>query len=317
MSNTELVNEKIKNQVIDFVGYIKNIKGHSENTAEAYRRDLNQWVDFLVRENITDIEPDIKLAYSFLSDLIHKFSISKSSQARKISVLKTFYQYLQMTAVIDKNPFKKLKAPRFKKPLPKPVTPVLMEQILDDDSGQKSWLQLRDRALFEAIYSSGMRVSEILSLNIEDILSFRGEILDELKIKGKGKKERIVFLGKPARHILAEYFAERSIRGSGKVNLSDPLFINYNGTRLSRNGAVFILRKRRESLGSNQKITPHSLRHSFATDLLNAGADIRLIQEMMGHSSVSTTQNYTEVAKERVKNIYRNCHPHAKLEGNK
>lgn len=182
---------------------------------------------------------------------------------------------------------------------------------MDDGIGEdERFTTVRDKALWETIYSSGMRISEALSLRLE--LFSPEHIPDEIKVRGKGGKDRVVYLGAASRQALAEYLPFRADVLYRVKKTTTALFINFKGTPLTRRGAYYLIKKRVEALGLDHRITPHSLRHSFATDLLNAGADIRHVQEMLGHASVSTTQNYTLVAKERLFDVYRKAHPHGR-----
>jgi site-specific recombinase XerD len=163
------------------------------------------------------------------------------------------------------------------------------------------------------MYSSGMRVSEVLNLRMSDVFTFDGDFCETIKVLGKGRKERIVFLGEKSLSALEQYLSVRNeVLANKNISIEDQVFLNYAGGALTRKGAGYILKRRKMFLGEEGNISPHALRHSFATDLLNSGADIRLVQEMLGHSSVSTTQNYTKVAKEKLRNTFWQCHPHAK-----
>ncbi|MCR9141452.1 MAG: tyrosine-type recombinase/integrase [bacterium] len=179
----------------------------------------------------------------------------------------------------------------------------------EDPAGEaRPGFEVRDRALCEALYSSGMRISELLALTVDDLSGGRRGVPDQLKILGKGRKERIVFLGEAAREALAAYL---EIRGEFKPR-TERLFLNHHGRALSDRGARYILREMQRRLGIHRRVSPHKMRHSFATDLLNSGAEIRAVQELLGHSSLSTTQIYTHVSRERLRDTYRDCHPHGR-----
>jgi integrase/recombinase XerC len=324
-SMTDISLDKLCN---DFFAYLKFDKNYSANTIAAYQNDIIQFADFLKKEQLDWNFVDIKNVYAFLGSLVshnggnlQNNSLARSSLARKSASIKALYQYAEKMEHIPKSPVQKMTSPRYKRPLPKPLRPLEMEKLLEDNSGQNKWIQTRDKALMELMYSSGMRISEILGLNVEDISGFSGNILDSIIVKGKGNKQRLVFIGSQAKTALIEYLSLRFETGfethseifPKKMDKTpEPLFINFHGRRITRQGAVFILKQRRYHLLGDKKISPHSLRHSFATDLLNSGAGIRIVQEMLGHSSISTTQNYTRVAREKLHNTYRQCHPHAK-----
>ncbi|HRP70319.1 MAG TPA: tyrosine-type recombinase/integrase, partial [Turneriella sp.] len=225
--------------------------------------------------------------------------LERRSQARKLSALKTFYNFLEKRSLIAKNPTRTLKAARYKRLLPRPLRPIELERLLDDPvDDEEHFTGMRDKALWETIYSSGMRISEALSLSVTPF-SF-SVIPDEITVTGKGSKDRVVYFGKCARQAITEYLPLRSAVLSRLKKQSDALFLNFKATPLTRRGAHYLIQKRARALGLATRVTPHTLRHSFATDLLNEGANIRHVQEMLGHASVSTTQNYTHVAKERL-----------------
>lgn len=290
-----------------FLRHLRVERALSEHTLEAYGNDISQWAGYLEKEGLLWQEADQKSVYSHISVLYHEKDVARSSQARKIASIKAFYSYAEKIGWIAKNPIKKLRAPRYKRPLPRPLRPLELEEMLEDDSGQAPWIQARDRAMLETMYSSGMRISELLTLDLSDVCDFSGAIYENIKIFGKGNKERVVFLGEKAREALLHWLKLRNERAS-----CEALFVNHRGGRLSRRGAAYIMEQRKNHLGSEAPVSPHALRHSFATDLLNAGADIRSVQEMLGHTSVSTTQNYTHVAKERIRQTFWDCHPHAR-----
>jgi site-specific recombinase XerD len=306
--------EQVKNSFFDYLKYEKSV---SLNTQLAYENDLTQFFNFLSSENISWLEVDPKMVYAFLSSIQEMKDVERSTQARKAACIKAFYLYAEKKELLEKNPLKKMKAPKYRRGLPKPLRPIELEDMLENDSGQSEFIQLRDKALLELMYSSGMRISEILGLNTEDIVDFSGKIRDSIAITGKGGKQRVVFIGSFAKVSLTSYLSlTTSVREKPSNESKSPLFINYLGRRLTRHGAVYIMKKRRLLLKGDDHISPHTMRHSFATDLLNSGADIRIVQEMLGHSSISTTQNYTKVAREKLQNTFRNCHPHAKHAAN-
>ncbi len=305
-----------------FLEYLRVQKGYSTHTLEAYGKDLAQWADFLEAEGADWHQADPKLLIRFLSEMTGRLALTRSSQARKSATLKSFYRYAEKAGWLQRDPLNKFHSPKYKKPLPRPLRPLEMERMLEDDSGQKLWVQTRDKALMETIYSSGMRISEALSLQVEDVIDFQGGIYEAITVMGKGKKARTVFLGDKARSSLKEYILIRkaALERSKQTEKTGALFINYRGTALSRRGVTHLLKMRKASLNEGdvkENVTAHSFRHSFATDLLNSGADIRVVQEMLGHASVSTTQNYTHVAREKIQWTFRNCHPHAKKQEEK
>jgi len=295
-----------------FLNYLEAERNAAANTREAYARDLGQWFAFIEREQLNENEVTGEDIYAFLGTLkVRDQALERRSQARKLSAIKSFYLFLEKRGMLAKNPARRLKAARYKRLLPRPLRPVELEKFLDDAIGdEEKFTGIRDKALWETIYSSGMRISEALSLMVE---TFTAEPLpDEIKVRGKGGKDRVVYLGRAAREAIVEYLPHRADALYRTRKSASALFINFKGTALTRRGAYYLIKKRVRILGLDHRITPHSLRHSFATDLLNEGANIRHVQEMLGHASVSTTQNYTQVAKERLFDIYRKAHPHGR-----
>ncbi|HMY10595.1 MAG TPA: tyrosine recombinase [Turneriella sp.] len=301
----------MRQHLAGFIHFLEDERGLAANTREAYQRDLSQWLEFAEREGLAPDEITGEDIYSFLGSLRSRNEpLERRSQARKLSAIKSFYRYLEKRKLAEKNPARTLRAARYKRLLPRPLRPLELESLLDFSDGEEKFTEMRDRALWETLYSSGMRISEALSLKMQP---FSGtQIPDEIKVTGKGNKDRIVFIGSAARHAIAEYLPHRADTLYRTKKQADALFINFKGTALTRRGAHYLLRQRATRLGLDGRITPHSLRHSFATDLLNEGADIRHVQEMLGHASVSTTQNYTHVAKERLFEVYRRAHPHGR-----
>ena len=300
----------IESAADDFLAYLKNVRSYSPHTLDAYGNDLRQWLEFTDKLKVEWSSITNKDVNNFLAGFAN--SASNRTRARKIAGLKSFYRFCERCQLIESNPIKNYRPPRYKRSLPKPIRAIEMEKVLDDDSGQDRQLQLRDRALCELMYSSGLRISELLSLQVHQVADITlGEIVPELKVTGKGKKDRVVFLGQSAQEALSQYLVVRA--SLAKVSAGDQLFINLRGGPLSRRGANYILKQRQRMLGLHSDFSAHSLRHSFATDLINNGADIRHVQEMLGHSSISTTQNYVHVAKERMRETFWRSHPHAKI----
>lgn len=292
----------------EWLSYLRVEKNYSINTTEAYASDLRQWLDYTEKNNIDPLNFQNKDVYAVLSVAINSSEPRNSTRARKLAVFRSFYRFVHKTGLVENDLMSSVNAPRLKRPLPHPVRGSEMDQLLEGDTGQMQFMQLRDKALWECAYSSGMRISELLSLDVSDIFDIDG-IKNSVKIKGKGSKERIVFIGKQAAEALENYL---NIRMNYSNKKSEELFINQRGSRLTRRGALYLLKLRSSLLNLGNDISPHSMRHSFATDLLNEGADIRVVQEMLGHASVSTTQNYTRVAKEKIRRIFTQSHPHAR-----
>ena len=301
-------------------------KSMSKNTIEAYANDLNQWHQFHLENNYS-LENCLSPVKTQIITFLKKFDggkdllkneggeqWKKSTRARKVAVLKQFYKFLLKENIIEVDVLKKFRTPKFSRKNPHPLRPIEMSKFLEDDSGQSSAIQIRDIALWELVYSCGLRISEVLSLQVSDVLKLNttNSIINEsVKVTGKGKKDRFVFIGREARVALEKYLLQRKQKEQ-ILNNEDSLICNLQGVSLTRRGAYYILKRRSKELGLEIKFSPHSLRHSFATDMLNEGADIRMVQEMLGHTSISTTQNYTKVARARLIEVFRNSHPHAK-----
>ena len=286
-------------------------KNFSDNTIKAYIENINRFLNYLQVEEIKIEEIKIEHFRAYFSSLLKK-KFNQRSQARHIAVIRNFFKFLFNKKITNTNLAKNLNSPKFKKNLPKVPNIQELENFFNINKYNnetnakkiKEIIILRDKCIFEVIYSSGMRVSELLSLTNQNVL----EIPEQIKITGKGKKDRIVFFGKDSREALKLYIEKRNLLKPK----TDKLFINKNGTSLTDRGVRFIISNWCKRLGINKNLSPHKFRHAFATDLMNAGADIRYIQEMLGHASLSTTQTYTHVSKDHLREIYRHCHPHSK-----
>ena len=280
-------------QVIsEYIEFLEIERGLAENTLEAYRRDIVQFFDFIIVHNIKNIKQINRSHINlFFKDLREK-KIAPSSISRKIASIKGFFNWLNIIQLIDFNPTLSLEQPKLSLRLPKVLSTEDVETILN------SKLSKRNKAIIELIYAAGLRVSELCSLEIHNI---------DLNAKyvrciGKGSKERIIPIGKKAIKAIHLYLKEREYIMKKNNIKKAPLFIRENGHGISRIEVYEIINKLSNLV--NKKITPHVLRHSFATHLLENGADLRIVQELLGHSDVSTTQLYTHVSKKRLKEIY-------------
>ena len=283
-----------------FLNYITIEKNYSSHTASNYKSDLLKFEQFLVSRGGKDIKNiDYFLLRKFLSQLNEK-NLSKSSLSRKISTLKSFFKFAQREGIVKNNPAISLIYPRADKNLPKFLTEKEVDNILKLPK-TKNVLGLRDKAILEFLYSTGARVSEMVSLNQNDIDLIGGIT----KVKGKGKKERLLPLGEPAILSIKKYLDKRTDNNKA-------LFVNKRGGRLSDRGVRDIIYKCIKKAALALKISPHTFRHSFATHILNRGADLRSVQELLGHSSISTTQIYTHLTIDSLKSVYQKAHPRAK-----
>ena len=279
-----------------FFTYLDIEKNYSTHTALNYRIDLEEFAAFLGENSVTAVEyPDLR---RFLAQLKGR-NLKPRTLARKLSSLRSFFKYLQREDVIQSNPDKLLVTPKLDKPLPHFMSEEETVQLIEAPRKGK-FNSLRDKAIFEILYFTGIRVSELVGLNVDDV-DFIGNII---KVLGKGKKERIVPIGDQALNVLKAYVDQR------KVN-NKFIFVNKGGTRLSDRSVRNIINKYILEQSMAQHVTPHMFRHSFATHLLNHGADLRSVQELLGHVNLSTTQIYTHLTTEKLKKVYDQAHPRA------
>lgn len=288
----------MKELVKEFLGFLRVERGYSGNTVSAYERDLRQLMKYSKGK---EINRDLIKNYI---DYLGEEGFAVSSIERKIACLKSFFHYLIGEGKVAENPTLDFKLPKKALRLPKALTILETEKLISSPRGKDPWV-MRDAALLEFLYATGMRASEITALNIADInfsVSF-------VRCTGKGSKERVVPIGKVALTILKEYLEKG--RPAFPIKDKEALFLDKNGERLSRQGLWLIIKKYVKKVGGKEKTSPHTLRHSFATHLLEKGADLRSVQEMLGHSDIATTQIYTSVSRERLKKIYLKAHPRA------
>jgi integrase/recombinase XerC len=303
-----------------FMEHLLYERNASPQTARAYNEDLMQFYRFLLGdyggtagkdyyETGADVrDGDVPVGSIGAEDLrsfigyCHDRGLEKSSIKRKVAVLKSFFKYLYNNFHVTLNPARGISFPRGGRRLPSFLYLEQVEQMLIFPL--EKFADFRDRAILETFYSTGARVSELAAADTGD-LERRSGIL---RVMGKGARERGVFLTEGALKALAEYLAER---GKKFGRAEGPLFVNNRGGRITERGIFNIVVKRAREAGLLRKVSPHTLRHSFATELMNRGADIRAVQEMLGHSSLSTTQVYTHTTKDRLKKVYRKFHPHA------
>jgi len=283
-----------------FLNYITIERNYSSHTIASYKADLEEFEKLLDSRGNKDINRiDYFLLRKFLSTLNER-KLGKRTLSRKISTLKSFFKFILREGIIKSNPAVALIYPRLDKALPKFLTEKEVKNILDLPGGQ-GILSLRNKAILEFLYSTGARVSEIVSLKRKDVDLIGGVV----KVKGKGRKERLLLLGEQAIISLKAYLDKRT-------DNSPALFINRRGQALSDRGLRGVVYKHIGGAASFLKVSPHVFRHSFATHLLNRGADLRSIQELLGHSSILTTQVYTHLTIDSLKNTYQKAHPRAK-----
>ena len=289
----------MQRHVFDFLRYLKTEKNVSPHTERSYLSDLEQFFDFLGERALTTV--DHQAIRQFLAHLAG-LKARKSSIARKLSAIRTFFKYLNREGIISNNPARLVATPKQDKRLPAVLTVDDAMRLMDAPKGNNK-TELRDRAILETLYSTGIRASELVGMNQEDINK-----PDRLvRIRGKGRKERIVPIGVKALAVLNTYMADRA---GGSI--TPAVFTNPSGKRLTARTVQRILANYRKQLGLAQKAGPHTLRHSFATHLLESGADLRAIQELLGHASLSTTQRYTHLNLDSLMETYDKAHPRAK-----
>lgn len=294
-------------QVIEeYLSFIQVEKGLAENSVSAYQTDLQHFKAFLKRNELSFLQVQRKEIALYLEELERKAYASRT-RARKTATLRSFYEYMFEEKYIEENPCAYLNSPKLPKNLPKilseqEVLALINAPTLDNPAGY------RDRAMLEVLYGSGLRVSELVGLNVGDI-----DQIGFVRCLGKGDKERIIPLGEHALKATEKYLDYARPR-LVKKQRELALFLNSRGTRLTRQGFWKILKKWAVSAGIEQEVSPHVLRHSFATHLLRHGADLRSVQEMLGHADLSTTQIYTHLDKRQLRNTYGRSHPRASKE---
>lgn len=294
-----------------FLSYIDHINTGSKHTIDAYHRDIYEFVEYLKAENVEDFEDvDRILVMNYVASLRNRNgidgSMKNSSVARKLSSLRSFYRYLNEYIGVSKNPFLYLKSPKTAKRIPEFLFYDEMDIFLSSIDEQ-SEDGIRNRAMFELMYACGLRVSEVVSLKLSDI-DFYDQIL---RIVGKGDKERLIPFHDLAKEKIEAYLPVRE-KWLG-FEKHDVLFLNMRGNPLTSRGVQFILEKQAKLSNLQIHVHPHMFRHTFATHLLDNGADLRVVQELLGHSSLSTTQIYVHVTQDRLMNAYVSAHPRAHM----
>jgi integrase/recombinase XerC len=320
----------------DFLSYLNFEKRFSEHTAKCYCADLEQFSDFLVGssgESHLDVgtsssenqhggsatavvtqtsakvdqmllSADVNTVRAYLA-LLNEKQYSKSTVARKLATLRSFYKFLVKRNQVSLNPVTAIRTPKQEKKLPQFLEYEDVKRLLEMPP-VNDWLGARDKAILETLYSTGVRVSELVALNMDDV-DFLGEVIH---VRGKGKKERIVPIGTSALRVIQHYMEFRNKRSQSNSNFdSKVLFVNKHGQRLSTRSVRRKMDKYLKMAGLPMSISPHTLRHSFATHMLNNGADLRSVQELLGHQSLSTTQVYTHLTTKKLKDVYENAHP--------
>lgn len=297
----------MKNEIGDFLDYLTYERNVSINTVSAYRTDLESFVSFLCndyftlgRDQLEFRKVDNLTIRAYLAHLAHR-KLSRSSVARHLSALRTFFRYLMREGAVDANPARVVATPKREKYLPSVMQPADVALLLEQPDVSTPF-GLRDQAFLELMYASGLRISELVGIDLDDI-EVRAKLV---KVRGKGSKERIVPFGSKAEQAVRAYLPARHAQPD-----EEALFVNYKGDRITARSVRRLFDKYVRAAALRAGISPHTMRHSFATHLLNAGADLRGIQELLGHASLSTTQKYTHLNDGELLKVYKKAHPRA------
>lgn len=289
----------------EFIEYLQVERGLSVNTQAAYQRDLSKFITYQKSKNkqkVEDVDKDFLAGYLYF---LRKKNESPATVARQMASLRSFFKFLCMEKYLEVNPTIYLETPKLPQKLPRVLSEEEVDRLMQAPQGITP-IQLRDKAMLELLYATGMRVSELVNLNMQQL----NLDLAYVRCLGKGNKERIIPLGALAAESIKKYLEK-----GRPLLLKNPhettIFINHHGKRMSRQGFWKIIKKRASESQIGKEITPHTLRHSFATHLLANGADLRSVQELLGHADVSTTQIYTHLTKSKLKEIYLKAHPRA------
>jgi integrase/recombinase XerC len=293
--------------VREFLRHLSGERNLSPHTVRAYQGDLLRFAAFRGGElELVDRPPDVSALRRFLAEL-QAGGYQRTSIARLLACLRTFYDYFLRSGRVAQNPVRAVRTPRLEKKLPDVLDEAEMKRLLEAVSGD-GFSDLRDRAILETLYGGGLRVSELAGLDLADLQLEEGTAL----VRGKGGKERLAPLGDTAASAILSYLPDRATLLGRLGRSTDAVFLNKNATRLDVRSVRRLLNARATLAGLKKAVTPHALRHSFATHLLNAGADLRAVQELLGHASLTTTQIYTHVTTHRLKEVYDKAHPRAK-----
>jgi len=299
----------VRTTATTYLEYLRSVRSLSPATVDAYRIDLDDFIEFL-GEQMSPADVGLDEVRRYIRTLSES-GRATSSINRRLSALKGFFRFLVKTGILEANPMNAVRSLRMPKHLPE----VLFEREINTvlDFPVTRFADLRDQVLLEILYSSGARIAEICTADVEHIALSRNTLL----VRGKGSKDRYVFLGQTAAARIREYLPRRNefLRKRGST-AQHALLINLRGGRLTTRGAALIIEKRSAAAGIARTIGPHTFRHSFATHILDNGADIRVVQELLGHSKLGTTQIYTHVGLDRLKRVYADAHPHARRKEN-
>jgi len=302
----------VREEIDRFLVYLVTERGFSDNTVAAYRNDLSQLARFIEKETGKQGKVPAWANFSRQEMLAHLLTFqerqyAETTRARKVAAARSFFKFLESEGIIKEDPTRNMESVNVGRSLPRPISINQVRTLLEQPAKQSTPEAKRDSAMLQLLYASGMRVSELVSLNVEDIDTGSGSV----RCFGKGHKERIIPIHPGAASVVDEYIREGRLRLLRRDS-EQALFLNHRGERLTRQGFWQILKEYAKSAGLEGEVTPHTLRHSFATHMLSGGADLRAVQELLGHANISTTQVYTHLTTEHVRQAYEKSHPRAK-----
>lgn len=299
--------KEAKEAILDYLHFLQVERQLSTNTLSSYRRDLESYIEHIHNVQAVQSLKAIERSHILIHlEALRSEGISARTIARHISSIRSFHQFLLREKLTDTDPTVHLEMPQIEQRLPKVLSIEEIERLISAPNREKPQ-GIRDIAMLELLYGTGMRISELIGLNLDDVHLTMGFV----RVFGKGGKERIVPLGKSAIHTLDRYLQNARFKLQGKYPKTDAFFINQRGKRLTRQGCWKLLKEHAKNAHIEKEITPHTLRHSFATHLIENGADLRAVQEMLGHADISTTQIYTHISKTRLSEVYKQFHPRA------
>ncbi|MBO9609252.1 MAG: site-specific tyrosine recombinase XerD [Paenibacillaceae bacterium] len=290
-----------------FIHFLSVERGLAMNTLHSYERDLTQYINFLEKNGVATLQESSKTNIASYLQQLKKLGRSGSTVSRCMVSIRSFYQFMLRERFMDSDPSQNMETPKLDKRLPKVLSVPEVEALLEAPSTSTPQ-GMRDKAMLELLYATGIRVTELMTLDLGNVNLGMGFV----RCIGKGSKERIIPVGRTAAGWLDTYIRGDRTKLLKPGKAEDALFINHLGTRLTRQGFWKIIKKYAKESHIRKEITPHTLRHSFATHLLENGADLRAVQEMLGHADIATTQIYTHVTKSRLKDVFNRTHPRAK-----
>ncbi len=288
----------------EYLSVLKLEKNLSDNTVASYKNDINSFLQFVESRKIEDPSAIKQNHITDFFKSLKEIGLASSSAARYYSSLKGFFTFLFLSRYITENPIEKVSSPKLAKNLPSVLTVEEVDSVLSKPD-TKNKLGLRDKAVLELLYACGTRVSELINIKISDLF-FDDEVI---RVFGKGSKERIIPIGSSAVKWINKYLKESRVLLMKKTKSENYLFLNNRGTKLSRMGVWKIVDRYVKEAGIEKEVHPHTFRHSFATHLLEGGADLRAVQEMLGHADISTTQIYTHIDRDYIKQVHKDFHP--------